>query len=609
MAQTTLYDIKLRYQMEDRATRPMRAMASQVDRTAKRTRFLGTAMGKIGAVAAGYFGLRTAGKALIGFNANMEQARIQIAGMISQTTSKGWTDSLSLSNDLVGKLQERAKRSVGTTKDMVDMASMIVRPISQAGLGMKELEDFTAGSVVAARAFGIQSDMAARDIESALMGQLRSVDRFARALLEPMGVVGEEGRRAFNEMDAASRAAMLKSALTSDAINAMAKAQENSFSGVYSTFQDNLQIFLGKVGKPLFKGLTEEVRSWNEYIEQNAVKLEEIGRTLASGVMKAFTAMREAVGFVVRHKSLFMGLAKLALLAKGVKLAAGPFASIMAGFTRVGAGAGAAGSSLFRFSGGMTEVVGRLGRAASILGGVAVGAKAIADYVDRQQEKKITRKTVDSFTIEGAQALAGMEGGKQDTRRRGASARADRWKTRGEGIEGLRYGYQVELAKDVLTSAKGAGIIEGGQVNVRRMMQRYDTGGMFDKATSSKDMIRILEESQIPLTAGGRHEDAQNAIQAMRGLERALDYQALQQGKMMMAAGGPLGQLIQQAVELGEKQKAAAGPDLGKLKKPAKMNVTIQRIEAKSEDPDRFVFALAETLEDVARTGSYRGGM
>lgn len=51
---------------------------------------------------------------------------------------------------------------------------------------MAELRDITAGATVAAKAFGIEAEVAALDIEQALAGNLTKEERFSRALREPM---------------------------------------------------------------------------------------------------------------------------------------------------------------------------------------------------------------------------------------------------------------------------------------------------------------------------------------------------------------------------------------------------------------------------------------
>ena len=184
MANSTVYEVRLAMVMEDKATKPMRRLDAQLAKTSKSAGGLGRQFKRLAAGAGAYFGIRAGVKHLIGFNASMEQAKIQMTGMIQLSTRMDQAAASSQAIKLVDTLQQKAKLSVGTTKDMVDMASLITRPVLAAGIGMDKLADFTAQAVVASRAFGIESGMAARDIEAALMGQLRSVDRFSRALLE-----------------------------------------------------------------------------------------------------------------------------------------------------------------------------------------------------------------------------------------------------------------------------------------------------------------------------------------------------------------------------------------------------------------------------------------
>jgi hypothetical protein len=64
-------------------------------------------------------------------------------------------------------------------------------------------------------------------------------------------------------MSAGQRAETLKAALMQKQLTQLAAAQGQTFNGVLSTLQDTIEQFFGKVGLPLFKAVTAELKHWN----------------------------------------------------------------------------------------------------------------------------------------------------------------------------------------------------------------------------------------------------------------------------------------------------------------------------------------------------------
>jgi len=630
-----MYDIRLRYLMEDKASKGLRTMTQNVEKASKSSGLLSSAWGKVAAGAGAYFGARAGWKALVGFNANMEQARVQMAGMISLTTGQGWTQSMEQSVDLVGQLQERAKRSVGTTADMVAMASNIVRPIMQAGLSMKDLEDITAGSVVAARAFGIEAEVAARDIESVLMGRVRSVDRFARSLLEPMGVIGEEGRAAFNEMSEQQRAAALKAALTSEAITNMAKAQETSFSGVYSTFQDNLQIFLGKVGLPMFRALTSEIKSWNTWITANTDRVDEMARNLAGTLRDVFGLIRDVAAFFVNHADLLLTVAKgwaawkIGGMAGGMLESVGGFAGRMT--RRAGAGLLMAkmnetGLGVAKFGAGIANVTARLASFGPAIGLAGTALYGLYKWWHSAEEK---RRAEERKRIEQGMALRGEVvlpelkkelghfGARMDELAKLQEERA-KW-----GVTPGAAGYTEKMA--AWRAEEPAAYLREVELTEALTSKADDLRAMYKQIATYAKQENLLPgyrgawtqqalagaAARVATKKGLAGEDY--AVAALESSFARLDYVLSQSQDPVadfarMLEGKFIPAVIESAQAAGLTAKGEGLPKLEGLKKPPKINVTIHRIEAKSEDPDRFVFDLVTTFQEAARTGSYRGG-
>ena len=117
-------------------------------------------------------------------------------GLLQMNMGGTWARNQKRANFLVQRFQKDAKASVGTTQDFVAMGGMLTGPLSRAGASIEDIANVTKGAVIASRAFGVEAEVAARDIEQALAGTLSQKDRFARALLEPMGLTTKK----WNEM-------------------------------------------------------------------------------------------------------------------------------------------------------------------------------------------------------------------------------------------------------------------------------------------------------------------------------------------------------------------------------------------------------------------------
>ena len=74
---------------------------------------------------------------------------------------------------------------------------------------------------------------------------------------------------------------------------------------------DNLKIALGKVGLPLFKALTEEMKDWNKWLDANQDKVAEFGKTLSDGLVTGFRAVKSAVQFLVEHSDTIIAIGKV----------------------------------------------------------------------------------------------------------------------------------------------------------------------------------------------------------------------------------------------------------------------------------------------------------
>jgi len=639
MATSTVYDIRLRYMLEDKASKGLKGMNRNLEKTAKSSGLLAGGMKTMMALGAGGFGMRHASKALIGFNSQMEQSKIQIQGMLTLGGKMSTEMANSKATKLFADLQFKAKASAGTTKDMVDMASMIARPVLAAGLGMKDLGNFTQQAVVASKAFGMEAGTAARDIEAALMGRIGTMDRFSRSILEPLGYVGEAGRKAFSELGDAARAAKIKEALSSPAIMEMAKQQEQSFDGVLSTFQDGLQMALGRVGKPLFAALTEEIKQWAVWMDRNKATLDKMGQSIGSGLVKGFKVVKGVLGFMVDHASTLLLVAKAWAAIKIGQGAAGMVGGIgnMMGVGGKGMGnmlgklgLGKAGTVVAGFGSKLSAAAGPIGMFVGGIGLMVTGIHAFNDWMNAEREadlkKKATEKAEALGQVSGVNALsAGMKAGRWDDfsilmeqmaldQEKNTKSVND---AKAAGLKGADADYFGKMTPDQIRDAQTA--VEGlpeRQAFYKEAAQMMDAIGARNEFGTLKGgvdssgkgpMIDQLEEAGkdymgVRDGTGGHAGGAAGTVvvDSLRTMNSELSRIADGADREAAWTKMLLGTYVESPTAQAQKNLDAMNQPEGAANKP-KINVTINRIEVASDDPDRFVFQLSETVKKLSR--------
>lgn len=624
-AVSTVYDVILRYQLQDRATRGMRGMEAQAKRTAKSTSLLGRTLGRAGAAAAGFFGLRAAKGALIDFTSSMEQARLQTAGLLKLNLGGTFNQQLKVANRLVGDLQQRAKASTATTGEMVSFMSEIVGPATKAGLQAKDLAEFTAGAVVAAKAFG-REQTAALDIQQALLQNVAQRDVFARLLIDAAGMEREE----FNKLNRAERLAVLQRAVRAPAIQDLARAQEKSFAGVVSTFKDNLQIALGKVGLPLFQEITKEVQRWNQWFEKNPEKMKAFARDFGNALKGAFVLIRDIAAFLFRHRDLLMLIAKAILISKGLRLITGRLAAV----AEFGQGLTNSSARLAVFTGKLGNAVGTLGRLAPVLAGLFVGAKELASRVNKQQEANLSAeqrratlvKTTQEIEEERSKGLRVGRGQRvllREARTIGAITKRgidiaklqqvlitpqERKRfavRRGLGAESrLRVEKEIAARVDpVVAEIRRAFIQQFADVTGREVADVY-TKLLAEPTMWALRFSTMLQTIEHAEKQRGTIIARTTALQqwAANQQKKAAEDQAAVASSMLTQLPGMLSPIKDALAPLAGVTGRLFGV-LPTAKKP-RVSVTINKIEVQSEDPDRFVFGMVSAIQDAVRNPS-----
>lgn len=606
MAISTVYDVRLRYLLDDKASKGIKNLNEAAGLATKSTGSLGSTLKRVALIAGGVFGFRKAKEVLVDYNSFMEQARLRTAGLLSIAKETDLADQLGNANKIMGELQERAKTSTATTQEFVAFMADIVQPASQAGLATKDIAKFTAQAVVAAKAFG-DEQIAAFDIQQALTKGVTIRDRFAVKLL---GLQSEEARQAFNQLSAQERLLKIQEKLAAPQIRQLAEAQATSFAGLFSTLKDNFQIILGKVGAPLFKRLTQEAQKAVDFLSQNGEMVNRMAERMGNAIVEGF----------IRAKTVFLGIVDVArdiatLLSPVfflIKEVLGLFTSerrtivlLAKGFLAFKAAKGLVGfgQALKKGFGGLAT---KANLAAAAVGLMATGIQALADGMLEGQEKRLKAQNQLKFFRDELQVatdvlpdiLAGAQLG---------------------GGKGATLKENVQLASLVRQAQESNLLDKEGNVNLIRIAE--ELLGVKAKTTEEASFLLrmgdkqseanalILQLTQLSEFASSeRFKQAQEQIRLQKSVKDAVisGNQAIMKVTLSIAQaqinainkslGLPPIQ-IPGATSIG----AVGGSSSDKQKGGPRVNVTINNLEVQSDDPDRLVFGMISAFQDAAR--------
>lgn len=255
---------------------------------------------------AAYAGIEHASHALIGFNADVQDAKISLSAMISGMTGAEWGKAQGQATALYEEFQRFSTQTPVTTQRILEFGQGIAAATFAAGGGVKELQNLTEQGVIAAKVLGGNrgAGYAELEITEMLSGTINKRMILARQLLS-FGHMTEEQ---FKALDGKGRIAALQKIFNSDAMNHARDAMGKSFTGVTSTMWDKMQIAFGKIGLPLFEAITQKVAELNKWMDKNKTTIERYAKSVGGSLVKAFEALVTAITFVSDHATFFEGV-------------------------------------------------------------------------------------------------------------------------------------------------------------------------------------------------------------------------------------------------------------------------------------------------------------
>jgi hypothetical protein len=596
---TTVYDIRIDYKLDDRASKGLKSIAAEAQTTSKHLSGLKTLV----ATVAGGLLFHQGVKSLIGFNANLDQMRVQLGGILSMNMAMPFDKASDAADELFSRFQEAAKKSPAMTKDFIDMSAGIASAAAQAGLSLNQLHDLTVGGVTASTVFGTRGDVAALDISQMLQGTVAVRDRMARSLLASQGITDHTK---FNALDAKKRASIVMKALNDPRLKDAAEKFGESFSGQFSTLQDQIQITLGKVGLPLFKAVTNEIKSWNQWIERNPEAIDKLVKGLGEGLVSAFGFLKDVVQTIINHKDTLLLIGKIWAVNKGMGVAGELFRGGMSGgasvlgmftgpaqtlgntLTAMNAPIASFGAGLKTAVGGLTSIVGAAAQLAGALGMVYMAANAFANWVDEKQTEDINKRTAVAGQTNFAHRFMVADQRVQTA--------ADKYRLADNGLKWNQ--------RDNMLDAQAKRNSEIFSV----LMAAQETGliGFKDGAPISNiDGSAGWQSAKENLTRLGM--TAKEASETLMATEKAFKL-ASEGATMWSREDWARLDPVARAQAADEERKRRQAEEAGKMTAGMNLNVKIDRIEVTSDDPDRFVYDAINAFEQAAQNPTQANG-
>ena len=348
------YQIAIDYRLAgiEKALAGTKGLSAESDKLARSLQWVKRAALAVGAS----FVFGKVKSALIDSNRELESMQIGMSAVLGMSLSLPFEKAEPVAARLVEHYRQIAKVSPGTTKDFLEFNNAISGAVLNAGGSLGDLKRITAGGVIGGQAFGFRADVAAKDVQQALTGNVTMQTPFIKMLLGSESDIAK-----FNAMTGPARVAKLKEILEGPALKKAAQKFGESYEGQLSTLKDTASNTFRAIGAPLFRQLTSWLKQINAWADRNADKLKSMAASVGDALATGARWLIKGVGFMVENKGVFLALA----------------AGMAAGKTM---GALTAGGGLLST---FTKLASSGNLAAIAIGGLAVGVALLAPKLDR----------------------------------------------------------------------------------------------------------------------------------------------------------------------------------------------------------------------------------
>ena len=302
--------VSTEYKVEDRSSASMARIGGAADSLGGHLDKAKSAAVKFGAVLAGAFAINKAfgfAKSLVTMNAEMRQTKIGMAALLSTIgqNKRGETQLDRFRREMVNvgpimdQLREMASHGIGTTADYRAAWQTLIMPLSRAGAGMKQVLNVSRLLIPVSKMLGIDSRIAAMQLQRMTMGQVRSFDRLPKML-----GLSVQHVKALAKSNPAKLITEMEAAL--EKIGGPASILlGGEFGAQMDTFRDLWKGTKRKIGESLTEEVTKAVGGINDMWVANKPAIDawaaNVGKQLGEAFNTAFGYAKDAADFLQRH--------------------------------------------------------------------------------------------------------------------------------------------------------------------------------------------------------------------------------------------------------------------------------------------------------------------
>lgn len=635
---TTSYDVKLRFLLEDRAGPGAEHLARKLGDAGHAAEGLSHVLRHLTTIAGGYLGVRGLYEHFVKFNEEVQNAKISLTAMIEGGFGVPFDHARAQADGLYNSFQQFSTQLPVMTQNLLEFSRGVAVSVQQAGGSIKDIKTITEMGAAGAQTYGFDPAYAAREISELLAGNANNRMLFVKQLAG----MGHKTIDELRKMTGSQRLDFLKTTLTSPAMADAIKAMSSSFAGVTSTLKDKLWIQLGKVGLPLFKAITAEVAHWNDWLNKNQAKVDQLTRTVGTDLVEAFRVVNNVFAFVYNHADTLIKIGEVwAAVKVGGLLGSGLSGLVSSGanaLSMLGSPLGAAKAAEAGAEAGLSVVqalplAGKALAAGVALGHLADNALHLSDMLSHSQNVNGERLDMsDPTTAKYAQMRRSEDAMDKDL----DIARQQLANVKGAGGTMAAAG----LLQQEIFSKQKANLVQdmirrgdfNWQVHGTDAVARHDlkaSGYFTDAETNAIIKDPATQEALFSITSGtyrSRRKDAAGAADAAwsslpDAIKKSVDRQAVSQA-LMAKELQTMSTFISGRFAPAVLLNAKAVDDVlsmfidhnvamaGRGRASAQRGTTIhhhyhhQRIEVQSNDPDRFAFGLMKAFHSAAKNPS-----
>lgn len=584
MSGSTVYDVKVKYSLDDRASMGVKNIGKEAAKSSEGIFSLKHAMEAL--MVKEIFSL---GKEyLIDFNSEMEKLRIGMTTVMQMNLHMPFEKANAAADKLFLTFQDLAKKSPLTTKDFMEMAAAIAPAVSGAGGGPEKLAKLTKGALTAGLAYGKDSMTTGMAVSEMMMGNARKTNPLAMSLIGSTGMDHNE----FNKMDPVERAKLVEKILTDPALDKAADRFGETLVGQASTFSDQMQIALGQVGLPLTQMITAEFKKMNTWIEEHPKRIAEIMQSLQDGIKSAFDFVKGVTGWLVDNRELLFTIGKTFLVFKGAQIGTQVFKKFGEGIGDFVVKLKASGNSITNMFSGAGGGGGLMGAIGAFSGGLSTAVLAVTAFAGALDIVKVllnTHAAEDKKGRENALSLHEATGELPGLLKRRAEVQ-DLLKNSTDSDLIQRHQNQLKDIDEKLHDRETMGLA------LRKIDEASRAGGGMSLRDASLGQLQGNVLAHLPDTFDSRNVDENTKI--MKEVDATLKIfqaQTLEERTEILKHAFP----EQWGKSMDAPKVAPDAPWTGSSK--PNVNITIQKIEVASEDPDRFVFGLVKIGEQSSK--------